>query len=100
MKHAGVNLTEDWSTKPNSVDIFPKALTLTEQDQDEILRNLHSLGIEINIFRDPHMVPKVLNHSRDAALVVFAAIKHQAVSRGTFVSERFSHWCARLGLPW
>ena len=98
----GINVGAEgeWSTTPSSAAVFPTTLTLSEEDQDEILRNLRSLGIEVDIFRDPHAVPGVLHHSRDAALVVFAAIKHQAKERGVFVSEKFSYWCARLGLPW
>ena len=96
----GPNATEDWSTKPSSPFVFPTTLSLDEADREDILANLRSLGIEVDIFADPHAVPALLDHSRDAALVVFAAVKHQAKAHGVFVSETFRQWCRRLGLRW
>ena len=89
----------NWSTRPNSDFQFPQRITLTEEQQENILKNLRSVGIEVDIFATPRAVIPVLTHSKDAAIAVFAAIKHE-VRNETKITMRFSEWSRALGLPW
>lgn len=74
----------------------PKPIELTEEQKDDIRRNLRSIGLVFDPFASPAL-PKELQDDRFAAAAMFSALL-QATKHTHKITMSFSQWCRSVGL--
>lgn len=86
---------EDWTAAP----VATERPRLTDEQREAIKADLWRLGITQDPFAlDPIARQKWLSSSKNVAIAVYAAIKHE--TRNTHkITQSFAQWCREMDLP-
>ena len=87
----------DWAPDGTAVPLV-RPVSLSEEQRDEVRRNLHSVGIFEDPFATPRL-PRFAKESEFGARALYAAVLH--VTKGSHqLTMSFSEWSRSVGLPW